>query len=171
MNGFPQGDFLHLQAAQGWLGLSNHLEANEELEKINPLLHAHPDTSMQRPRTGKCALISTRPWWSSGVGPMNGYVYALAVSGSDLYAGGYLYKVMPDTASATTTPLVPEPSAAQLFPSHLAMLVAPMSPGVEKLPPAFRLVPETASANTERGLPPIPEPSADQPLPSHLATR
>jgi hypothetical protein len=29
-------DSLHLLAAQGWLELGNHLEANEELEKITP---------------------------------------------------------------------------------------------------------------------------------------
>ena len=27
-------DSLHLQAAQGWLELGNHIEANEELEKM-----------------------------------------------------------------------------------------------------------------------------------------
>ncbi len=36
-------DSLHLQAAQGWLELGNHLEANEELERIAPSLRAHPD--------------------------------------------------------------------------------------------------------------------------------
>lgn len=33
---------LHLRAALGWLELGNHLEANEELEKITPTLRAHP---------------------------------------------------------------------------------------------------------------------------------
>jgi hypothetical protein len=33
----------HLKAAEGWLGLGNHIEANEELEKITPLLRVHPD--------------------------------------------------------------------------------------------------------------------------------
>jgi tetratricopeptide (TPR) repeat protein len=36
-------DSHHLSAAIGWLGLGNHLEANEELEKITPALRAHPD--------------------------------------------------------------------------------------------------------------------------------
>ena len=36
-------DHLHLQAAQGWLELGNHLEANEELEQITPEHRAHPD--------------------------------------------------------------------------------------------------------------------------------
>jgi hypothetical protein len=31
---------LHLQAAQGWLELGNHIEANQELEKITPELLA-----------------------------------------------------------------------------------------------------------------------------------
>ena len=33
----------HLSAAVGWLELGNHLEANEELEKITPQLRVHPD--------------------------------------------------------------------------------------------------------------------------------
>ena len=36
-------DTHHLSAAIGWLGLGNHLEANEELEKITPTLRTHPD--------------------------------------------------------------------------------------------------------------------------------
>jgi tetratricopeptide (TPR) repeat protein len=36
-------DSHHLLAAQGWLELGNHLEANEELEQIAPQLRAHPD--------------------------------------------------------------------------------------------------------------------------------
>ena len=32
----------HLNAAEGWLELGNHLEANAELEKISPPLRAHP---------------------------------------------------------------------------------------------------------------------------------
>lgn len=36
-------DIHHLRAAQGWLGLGNWREANEELEKIAPALRAHPD--------------------------------------------------------------------------------------------------------------------------------
>jgi predicted Zn-dependent protease len=35
-------DSFHLQAAQGWLELGSHTEANEELEKIAPELRAHP---------------------------------------------------------------------------------------------------------------------------------
>jgi tetratricopeptide (TPR) repeat protein len=36
-------DVMRLNAAQGWLGLGNHLEANEELEKITPAMRSHPD--------------------------------------------------------------------------------------------------------------------------------
>ena len=38
----PQ-DQQHLQAADGWLGLGNWHEANEELERISPALRSHPD--------------------------------------------------------------------------------------------------------------------------------
>ena len=36
-------DSLHLQAAQGWIELGNHLEADKELDEITPQLRAHPD--------------------------------------------------------------------------------------------------------------------------------
>lgn len=36
-------DSFHYSAALGWLELGNHLEANEELEKITPKFRAHPD--------------------------------------------------------------------------------------------------------------------------------
>lgn len=36
-------DLTHLNAAQGWLGLGDHLEANLELEKITPKNKTHPD--------------------------------------------------------------------------------------------------------------------------------
>ena len=36
-------DSHHLSAADGWLGLGRHIEANEELEKIAPENAAHPD--------------------------------------------------------------------------------------------------------------------------------
>src|SRR5437773_11176426 len=36
-------DTFHLSAAEGWLGLGNHLEANGELERITHQLRAHPD--------------------------------------------------------------------------------------------------------------------------------
>ena len=36
-------DRRHLEAAQGWLGLGNWQEANEELERVTPQMRAHPD--------------------------------------------------------------------------------------------------------------------------------
>jgi uncharacterized protein HemY len=43
MNKLELNDKRHLEAAEGWLGLGNYLEANEELERITPELRAHPD--------------------------------------------------------------------------------------------------------------------------------
>jgi predicted Zn-dependent protease len=42
MKKFPYPDNKHLDAAEGWLGLGNWREANEELENIAPKLRAHP---------------------------------------------------------------------------------------------------------------------------------
>ena len=36
-------DRRHLEAAEGWLGLGNQIEAFEELEQISPQLRVHPD--------------------------------------------------------------------------------------------------------------------------------
>ena len=36
-------DSFYLDAAQGWLGLGDHVQANEELEQISPTMRAHPD--------------------------------------------------------------------------------------------------------------------------------
>jgi tetratricopeptide (TPR) repeat protein len=36
-------DSFHLQAAQGWLELGNHIEADTELDNITASLRAHPD--------------------------------------------------------------------------------------------------------------------------------
>ncbi len=43
MKGLEPPDSLHLQAAKGWCELHAFLEANEELEKITPLMRAHPE--------------------------------------------------------------------------------------------------------------------------------
>jgi hypothetical protein len=43
MKSLPVPDSHYLSAAQGWLELGNHLEANDELERITPELRAHPD--------------------------------------------------------------------------------------------------------------------------------
>src|SRR6266568_4692056 len=45
------------------------------------------------------------------------------------------YTLLPDTASAFTPPFIPEPSADQLLPFHLAMLLASTSPTRVKSPP------------------------------------
>jgi tetratricopeptide (TPR) repeat protein len=42
MKSFPPQDQHYLDAAEGWLGLGDHLSANEELEQITPELRAHP---------------------------------------------------------------------------------------------------------------------------------
>src|ERR1039457_1173558 len=81
---------------------------------------------------------------------------------------------LPETASAYTSSFIPEPSADQLFPSHLAMLAAGLPPAVEKSPPAYNVLPDIASASTDgpspsEPAPEIPEPRADQLLPFHLA--
>jgi predicted Zn-dependent protease len=36
-------DKRHLEAAQGWIGLGDHVEADVELENIAPRLRGHPD--------------------------------------------------------------------------------------------------------------------------------
>src|SRR6266511_2362917 len=81
------------------------------------------------------------------------------------------YTLLPETTSANTPGLkplasIPEPSADQLVPSHLAIPLAALPPAIVKLPPAYTSLPDTASADTWAF---IPEPSADQLLPSHLA--
>ena len=43
MKSLTPPDSHHLAAAQGWLELGNHLEADAELDKIAPLLRVHPD--------------------------------------------------------------------------------------------------------------------------------
>ena len=40
---FDLDDQRHLEAAEGWLQLGLHLEANDELEKITAQLRGHPD--------------------------------------------------------------------------------------------------------------------------------
>jgi tetratricopeptide (TPR) repeat protein len=40
---FTFRDKCHLEAAEGWLGLGNWQEANEELENLNPQLRGHPE--------------------------------------------------------------------------------------------------------------------------------
>jgi tetratricopeptide (TPR) repeat protein len=39
----PPADNRHVTAAQGWLELGNHIEANAELDEISPALRTHPE--------------------------------------------------------------------------------------------------------------------------------
>jgi len=48
MNPLQPPDSHYLRAVEGWLDLGNHIEANEELEKIAPLNRAHPDVLLAR---------------------------------------------------------------------------------------------------------------------------
>src|SRR2546422_8748337 len=50
MNALSQPDRQHLQAAEGWLELGNWLEANEELDRIEAKMRAHPDVLFMRAR-------------------------------------------------------------------------------------------------------------------------
>jgi len=56
MTPLPPPDQRHLEAAEGWLGLGDHLAANEELDSITPRLRAHPDPL--KPRFEVCWLMS-----------------------------------------------------------------------------------------------------------------
>jgi tetratricopeptide (TPR) repeat protein len=58
MNPLEPPDSLHLEAAQGWLGLGNHTEAGAELEKISSGMQRHPD--VLNVRWGICA--AARQW-------------------------------------------------------------------------------------------------------------
>jgi tetratricopeptide (TPR) repeat protein len=53
-----RADKRHLDAAEGWVELGNHLEANEELECITPQLRAHPDVLHVRYRV----LAAAKKW-------------------------------------------------------------------------------------------------------------
>src|SRR5947208_13005439 len=65
---------------------------------------------------------------------------------------------------------IPEASADQLFPFHLAMYPAEIPPAVLKYPPSYKSLPDAASAYTWGLILPLnPEPSADQLLPFHFA--
>jgi tetratricopeptide (TPR) repeat protein len=51
-------DQIHLEAARGWLGLSDWREANDELDRITPTMRAHP--SVLRTRILVC--IAAEKW-------------------------------------------------------------------------------------------------------------
>ena len=48
MNPLEPPDRIHLQAAEGWIGLGNFAEANDELEQIAAANRAHPDVLQLR---------------------------------------------------------------------------------------------------------------------------
>ena len=48
MTSLALDDQRQLEAAEGWLGLGNHLEANAELENIRAECRAHPVASLCR---------------------------------------------------------------------------------------------------------------------------
>ena len=48
MNPLEPPDSLHLRAAEGWIGLGNYADANEELEQIAAANRAHPDVLQLR---------------------------------------------------------------------------------------------------------------------------
>ena len=48
MKNLPYPDNRHLEAAEGWLGLGDHLAANEKLEHISPKLRTHPSVLFVR---------------------------------------------------------------------------------------------------------------------------
>jgi predicted Zn-dependent protease len=48
MNALEPPDSQHLEAAQGWLDLGNHVEANEELEQISVANRTHPNVLQVR---------------------------------------------------------------------------------------------------------------------------
>ena len=58
MNSIQRADLLHLEAAQGWLGLGDLVSASGELEEITPELRAHPDVLLVR-----CEIYSKAEKW------------------------------------------------------------------------------------------------------------
>jgi tetratricopeptide (TPR) repeat protein len=55
-------DLLHLNAADGWLGLGNHVEAEEELAQITPAMRSHPDVLTMR-----CEICAQARRWEECV--------------------------------------------------------------------------------------------------------
>jgi len=48
MKALQPPDSLHLQAAEGWIGLGDYAAANDELEQIAAANRAHPDVLQLR---------------------------------------------------------------------------------------------------------------------------
>jgi tetratricopeptide (TPR) repeat protein len=56
----PPRDEKHLEAAEGWLELGNHIAANDELERITPNLRSEPRVLEMR-----CRVYSKAGQWQS----------------------------------------------------------------------------------------------------------
>src|SRR5216117_435538 len=69
------------------------------------------------------------------------------------------YRTLPDTASANTGPFIPEPSADQPLPFHLAIPLAALPPAVVKSPPPHTGRYSTPPAQSHCRSSPNPEPT------------
>src|SRR6058998_1823275 len=84
MKAIEPPDLHHLRAASGWLLLGNDLEATEDLERINPQLHTHPDVLEVRWQICARAIVEIDPNRASG---WIGWAYAIRqVTGGGLQA-------------------------------------------------------------------------------------
>jgi hypothetical protein len=62
MNSLKPHHLMHLNAAEGWLGLGDPIEANEELKKIAPVLYSHPDVLEVRYRICAQRNVGVSAW-------------------------------------------------------------------------------------------------------------
>ena len=62
MKPLEQPDSFYLVAAVGWLELDNHLEANEELERISAEMRGHPEVLQVR-----CRVYAAASKWEAAV--------------------------------------------------------------------------------------------------------
>jgi predicted Zn-dependent protease len=60
MKSIPRPEALKIQAAEGWLMLSNPFEANEELEQISPEYRMHPAVLAM-----KWQVYAAAEWWEA----------------------------------------------------------------------------------------------------------
>jgi tetratricopeptide (TPR) repeat protein len=58
MDSLERHDLLHLNAAEGWLGLGNSAEAADELAQITPAMRSHPDVLTMR-----CEICAQAKRW------------------------------------------------------------------------------------------------------------
>jgi len=62
MDSLERHDQLRVNAAEGWLGLDNHVEAAEELAQITPAMRSHPDVLSLR-----CEICASAKRWEECV--------------------------------------------------------------------------------------------------------